>query len=172
MADVSGKGVPAAFFMLVSRTLLKGTAIGESDPAKCLEEVNRLLGEENKEAMFVTVFYAKFDPATGQAIYANAGHNLPFVVKASGEVQQLVCDSGLVLGVVPSFDFPSGSVHLDPGDAIFLYTDGVTEAMDENSVEFGEEKLDGVLAECAGSSAEAINHHVVKAVQEHAGEAP
>ena len=80
VADVSGKGVPAALFMMVSRTLMKGTAIGESNPAKCLSEVNELLTETNEEAMFVTVFYTTLDPASGNVEFANAGHNLPYVI--------------------------------------------------------------------------------------------
>ena len=172
MADVSGKGVPAAFFMMVSRTLLKGTAIGETDPSLCLKEVNQLLINENEESMFVTLFYTKFNPENGHATFANAGHNLPFLIKASGEVEQLVSEPGLVLGIMSGFEFPKGSVVLEPGDAIFFYTDGVTEAMDEDGVELGEAELAEVLRQCAGHTAEDINVHVIRAVQEHAGEAP
>ncbi|MDE2764359.1 MAG: SpoIIE family protein phosphatase [Gemmatimonadota bacterium] len=171
MADVSGKGVPAALFMMVSRTLMKGTAIGENDPAKCLSEVNQLLVESNEESMFVTVFYASFDPATGVLEYANAGHNLPLVVKDNGEVNPIDCDAGLVLAIMPGFDFPGGSIQLEPGDSVFFYTDGITEAMDEEGVEFGEDELAAVLAEAAGSNAATFNRKAVQAVQEHAGEA-
>ena len=171
MADVSGKGVPAALFMMVSRTLMKGTAIGENDPATCLKEVNQLLVESNEESMFVTVFYGSFDPATGLLEYANAGHNLPYVVKASGEVHPVECDSGLVLAVMPGFEFPGGSMRLDPGDVVFFYTDGITEAMDEEGVEFGDDELAAVLEEAAGSNAATFNRRAVEAVQEHAGEA-
>ena len=171
MADVSGKGVPAALFMMVSRTLMKGTAIGENDPAKCLEEVNQLLVESNEQSMFVTVFYGSFDPATGIMEYANAGHNLPYVVKANGDVHPIECDSGLVLAVMPGFEFPGGSIQLEPGDVVFFYTDGITEAMDEEGVEFGDDELAAVLEEVAGSSAATFNRKAVEAVQEHAGEA-
>ena len=171
MADVSGKGVPAALFMMVSRTLMKGTAIGENDPAKCLAEVNRLLVESNEESMFVTVFYSSFDPATGVLDFANAGHNLPYVVKANGEVQPIDCDAGLVLAIMPGFQFPGASIQLDPGDAVFFYTDGITEAMDEDGVEFGDDELVSVLALVAGSNAATFNRKAVQAVQEHAGDA-
>ena len=171
MADVSGKGVPAALFMMVSRTLMKGTAIGENDPAKCLEEVKQLLVESNEQSMFVTVFYGSFDPATGFLEYANAGHNLPYVVKASGEVHPIECDSGLVLAVMPGFEFPGGSIQLEPGDVVFFYTDGITEAMDEEGSEFGDDELAAVLEEVAGSSAATFNRKAVESVQEHAGEA-
>jgi len=171
MADVSGKGVPAALFMMVSRTLMKGTAIGENDPATCLKEVNQLLVESNEQSMFVTVFYGSFDPATGVLEYANAGHNLPYVVKASGEVHPIECDSGLVLAVMPGFEFPGGSFQMEPGDVVFFYTDGITEAMDEEGVEFGDDELAAVLEEVAGSTAATFNRKAVEAVQEHAGEA-
>ena len=171
MADVSGKGVPAALFMMVSRTLMKGTAIGENDPATCLKEVNQLLVESNEQSMFVTVFYGSFDPATGILEYANAGHNLPYVVKAGGEVHPIECDSGLVLAVMPGFEFPGGSIQLEPGDVVFFYTDGITEAMDEEGVEFGDDELAAVLEEVAGSTAATFNRKAVEAVQEHAGEA-
>ncbi len=172
VADVSGKGVPAALFMMVSRTLMKGTAIGEGDPAACLTEVNQLLTESNEESMFVTVFYSSFNPETGHVEYANAGHNLPYVVKPSGEVRQIDCPPGLVLGVLPEFDFPGGNLDLEPGDVLFFYTDGVNEAMDENGEEFGDERLTRVLAEAAGSSAADFSQRMVEAVHAHAGEAP
>ncbi len=172
VADVSGKGVPAALFMMVSRTLVKGTAIGNPDPAKCMAEVNDLLAESNEESMFVTVFYTSFNPANGLLEYANGGHNLPFVVKASGEVRQVESESGLVLGVIPGFEFPGGSIELEPGDTFFVYTDGVTEAMNEAGEEFGDEALAKALEECAGAEAVDVRRHVVKAVRAHAGDAP
>ncbi len=171
MADVSGKGVPAALFMMVSRTLMKGTAIGEPDPTKALAEVNQLLVESNEEAMFVTLFYASFDPSSGRVMFANGGHNLPYVIRQNGEVQQIDCESGVVLAVLPGFDFPGGSLDLEPGDAIFFYTDGITEAMNEVGEEFGDDALAEVLAEVAGSDAASFSDRVVAAVRQHAGEA-
>ena len=171
MADVSGKGVPAALFMMVSRTLMKGTAIGEPDPAKALAEVNQLLVESNEEAMFVTLFYTSFDPASGHLKFANGGHNLPYVIRRNGEVRQVDCESGVVLAVLPGFEFPGGSLDLGPGDAIFFYTDGITEAMNEDGEEFGDDALAAVLAEVAGADAASFSDRVVAAVREHAGDA-
>ena len=172
MADVSGKGVPAALFMMVSRTVMKGTAIGEPDPTRVLAEANQLLVESNEESMFVTLFYASFDPNAGVMEFANGGHNLPYVVKRSGEVEQIDCDSGVVLAVLPGFDFPGGTLKLEPGDAVFFYTDGITEAMNEEGEEYGDDALATVLGEIAGSDPETMSKKVVEAVREHAGEAP
>ena len=172
MADVSGKGVPAALFMMVSRTLMKGTAIGEPDPATAVAEVNRLLVESNEEAMFVTLFYAVFDPVTGRLSFANGGHNRPYIMRKDGGVEQIECESGLVLAVLPDFDFPGGEVELGPGDAVFFYTDGITEAMDENGGEFGEEALEQVLRGVGNTDAAGCTEAVVRAVRRHAGEAP
>ena len=173
VADVSGKGVPAALFMMVSRTLMKGTAIGESNPAKCLKEVNELLAESNEEAMFVTVFYTNLDPMTGHLEFANAGHNLPFVVKPSGEVRQIDCAPGLVLGVLPDFEFPEAEPSIWSRETCCSTTPTAsTRRWTTNGVEFGDERLTGVLAEAAGSSAADFSRRVVEAVHAHAGEAP
>ncbi len=171
MADVSGKGVPAALFMMVSRTLMKGTAIGEADPATAVAEVNRLLVESNEESMFVTLFYATFNPENGLLEFANGGHNLPYVIRKDGSVEQIDCDSGIVLAVLPGFDFPGGALELEPGDVVFFYTDGITEAMNEEGEEFGDDTLAEVLAEIAGSDAAAFCEKVVEAVRVHAGDA-
>jgi len=171
IADVSGKGVPAALFMMVSRTLMKGTAIGEPNPQHALGEVNQLLFESNEEAMFVTVFYASFNPASGLLNFANAGHNLPFLVRGNGEVQQIESDPGIVLGILPDFSFPGGSITLRPGDYVFFYTDGVNEAMSEVGEEFGDAALAEVLASAAGADARVMIDRVTDAVRVHAGTA-
>ena len=172
MADVSGKGVPAALFMMVSRTLMKGTAIGEADPVTAVAEVNRLLVESNEESMFVTLFYATFNPANGQLAFANGGHNLPYIMRKDGTVEQVDCDSGIVLAVLPGFEFPGGVLELEPGDAVFFYTDGITEAMNEDGEEFGDDMLARILAGIADSDAATCNERVVEAVRAHAGDAP
>ena len=172
MADVSGKGVPAALFMMVSRTIMKGTALGEHQPSKVLEEANQLLVESNEESMFVTLFYARYEPRSGTMHFANGGHNLPYIVRASGEVEPLECDSGVVLGVLPGFEFPAGSIKLGPGDSVFFYTDGVTEAMDPDGEEYGEAEMCAVLERAAGSGPRQMIDDIVAAVRAHAGEAP
>ena len=172
VADVSGKGVPAALFMMVSRTLVKGSAVGEREPVKCIAEVNQLLYEQNKESMFVTVFYAVLNPQSGQLEYVNGGHNLPCLVKPSGAVSWLPGDSGIVLGVIDDFPYQQYSIQLEEGDVVFFYTDGITEAMDDDGNQFGDDTLQEILKKAAGSTPEEMTRQVVQAVHDHAAGAP
>ena len=172
IADVSGKGVPAALFMMSSRTLLKGSAIGLTEPGRVLQEVNNLLAEDNESAMFVTVLYAVYDPATGHLTYANGGHNLPVIFHSDGSSTVLPYTEGLALAVLSGVDFQAGEVTLAPGDTLVLYTDGVTEAMDAENVEFGMERLQAVFKGGAPESAEAANEAVFTAVREFVAGAP
>ena len=172
IADVSDKGVPAALFMMSSRTLLKGSAIGLSEPGKVLQEVNDLLADDNESAMFVTVLYAVYDPPTGRLSYANGGHNLPVIFHADGSSTVLLYTQGLALAVLSGVDFEEGEVTLAPGDTLVLYTDGVTEAMDIEKEEFGMERLRAVFAGGQPESAETANEAVFAAVREFVGDAP
>ena len=108
VADVSGKGVPAALFMMSSRTLLKGSAIGVGPPGDVLKEVNELLLEDNREGMFVTVLYAIYDPETRELTFANGGHNSPLIVHADGTSTLLPLTGGIALGIVPGPGIQSG----------------------------------------------------------------
>ncbi len=172
IADVSGKGVPAALFMMSSRTLLKGSAIGLTEPGKVLREVNNLLAEDNESAMFVTVLYAVYNPATGHLSYANGGHNLPVIFHSDGSCTVLPYTDGLALAVLSGVDFVEGELTLAPGDTLVLYTDGVTEAMDAVNEEFGMERLQAVFTGGAPQSAEAANEAVFAAVREFVSGAP
>ncbi len=172
IADVSGKGVPAALFMMSSRTLLKGSAIGLTEPGKVLREVNNLLAEDNESAMFVTVLYAVYNPATGHLSYANGGHNLPVVFHSDGSCTVLPYTEGLALAVLSGVEFVEGELTLAPGDTLVLYTDGVTEAMDAENEEFGMQRLQAAFAGGAPQSAEAANEKVFAAVREFVAGAP
>ncbi|MCE2464454.1 MAG: serine/threonine-protein phosphatase, partial [Dehalococcoidia bacterium] len=141
VADVSDKGVPAALFMMSSRTLLKGAAIGHESPGDVLREVNDLLLESNEGTMFVTVLYAVYDPATRRFTYANGGHNRPLIIHADGTSTLLPLTGGIALGVAPDLDYEQNSVTLSPGDSVILYTDGVTEAMNGDEDQFGLDPL-------------------------------
>ena len=171
VADVSDKGVPAALFMMSSRTLLKGAAIGRIAPDKVLGEVNQLLCEANDAAMFVTVCYAIFDPASGELVYGCGGHDSPLVVHADGGSTVLPQTGGVALGVVPELDYRMNTVTLQPGDVALFYTDGVTEAENEAREQFGIERLRQAIAETRPGSAEAAVDAVFGAVKAFAGDA-
>ena len=141
IADVSDKGVPAALFMMSSRTLLKGAAIGSEEPKKVLAEVNSLLGEDNDAGMFVTLIYAVFDPETGNMTFANGGHNPPLLIHADGTSEYLEMPDGIALGMVDGFSFKDKHVRLKEGDVLVFYTDGVTEAMDSEEELYGTRRL-------------------------------
>ena len=170
IADVSDKGVPAALFMMSSRTLLKGTAIGAEDPGEVLTEVNGLLSEDNDSAMFVTLLYGYYDPVDGTLVYANGGHNSPLVVRADGGVEFLPLTKGIALGVAPVFQYKSDSFKINPGDTIILYTDGVSEAMNEEGEEFGTKRMEGVFEGKPPMSSEEATTRLFEALREFVGE--
>ena len=172
IADVSDKGVPAALFMMSSRTLLKGAAIGNEEPGDTLKEVNDLLCDDNDAFMFVTLLYAVYDPATGELSYANGGHNSPVVVHSDGSSTVLEMTGGIALGVMPDFEFAQSSTMLEPGDTLVFYTDGVTEAMNEAGEEYGMDRLCEVLASAPSIEAEEVNRAIFKSIREFAGDAP
>ena len=172
IADVSGKGVPAALFMMSSRTLLKGAAIGSQQPGAVLREVNDLLCEDNDAMMFVTLLYAVYDPATGEVTYANGGHNTPLILHADGTSTELPLTGGVALGVMDDMDFEQGSITLAPGDALVLYTDGVTEAMNGEHEELGMDRLQEILAATSSRSPEEINRSIFNGIRAFAGGAP
>ncbi len=172
IADVSDKGVPAALFMMSSRTLLKGAAIGKSNPTDVLSEVNHLLQEDNDAAMFVTVFYAEYNPANGVLSYANGGHNPPIVVHADGSSSVLPQTNGIALGILPDIEYEQNSVTLSPGDTLVLYTDGITEAMNAQNEEFEMERLLTVLSGASSQDVREMNQAIFQAVQAFAGDMP
>ncbi|MCY3942104.1 MAG: SpoIIE family protein phosphatase [Gammaproteobacteria bacterium] len=170
IADVSDKGVPAALFMMSSRTLLKGAALGSEDPGTVVTVVNDQLHDGNEANMFVTLFYAVFDPETGLVRYANGGHNPPLIVHRDGSSTILPLTGGVALGVAPQFKFSTDQARLEPGEALVMYTDGVSEAEDLDSEEFGMDRLLEVFAGATLESARAANDAVFAAVREFASD--
>ncbi len=165
IADVSGKGVPAALFMMLSKTMLKNDALMavlETDPenidwAKVLEQVNRQLCENNEEMMFVTVFFAILNIKTGRLIYVNGGHNPPLVGRvAAGRVSwEYIRDEkkSNMVGVIETASYEEKQMNLSPGEMLFFYTDGVTEAMNKDKELYSEERLQATLNREGTSSA-------------------
>ncbi len=164
IADVSDKGVPAALFMMSSRTWMKGAAISSPEPGTVLGEVNALLHEDNDTQMFVTVLYAVYDPETGEFTYASGGHDAPLLVHSDGSSELLPLTGGIVLGIVPDLAYGQNSVVLDHGETLVLYTDGVTEAMNGEGEQFGIERLRKVFSGRAPKDANEAAHKVFEAV--------
>ena len=171
MADVSGKGVPAAFFMAIARTVMRAAAARHPTPGPCLQEVNDAICEQNPQDLFVTLFYGILDPDSGEFIYANAGHNPPFVVRRPGEVAPLPMTGGMAVGVMPGLPYNEDAVTMAPGDTMFLYTDGITEAMNVDNEEFTEARLEEVLADGHDLPVDVVLTNVTSAVVKFVGEA-
>jgi sigma-B regulation protein RsbU (phosphoserine phosphatase) len=172
IADVSGKGAPAALFMALSRAFLKATA-GEGMPAgACLERVNRLVRAENRVGMFVTVFYGILDARTGEVEFANAGHNHPYLLRPGAPPALLHHHNSPAIGALKQVIYPTHRLLLRPEDRLFLYTDGITEAMNEAGELFSEDRLEQVLACTDGDSLEVTARGVSREVQRFADGAP
>jgi sigma-B regulation protein RsbU (phosphoserine phosphatase) len=146
IADVSGKGVPAAFFMAIVRTLLKAIALFEPDPAACVRQLNDLLVVDNDQMMFVTLFFGVFDPASGHVDFVNAGHASPMKVGRGGKVERLPEVGNVAVAVIDSTEYEVASVDLGPDEMLVLYTDGVTEAFNPADEQFGDARLIETLA--------------------------
>jgi sigma-B regulation protein RsbU (phosphoserine phosphatase) len=154
LADVSGKGIPAALFMAVSRTVLRAGG-GVGDMAARMVAANKLLATENAACMFVTTFHAVLNLKTGILSYCNAGHNPPYVLRAEGGSETLKA-TGIPFGVMEDMPYRIDEVTLNPGDALFVYSDGISEAFNPEGEEFGTGRLEAALAAAHGQSANAI----------------
>lgn len=171
IGDVSGKGVPAALFMAVTRTLFRTTASKVSRPDEILSLLNLELCRDNDSCMFVTVFCAVLDVRTGEVEYSNGGHNLPYFV-SHVETKPLRNTGGMALGFKEDVAYRSQQILLRAGDGLFLYTDGMTEAMDEAGVQFSEPCLEEFLHQANGSSVTDIIRGALDQVRSHTAGAP
>ena len=171
IADVSGKGIPAAIFMAVSRTLIRATGVHGGSPADCLTYSNKLLAEESVDCMFVTVFYGILNMKTGEISYCNGGHNPPYVLKRSGKVEMLPMSQDPMVGAIDGIEYHEAKLQLEQGDALVMFTDGVTEAMNINNEEFGEERLEDTLAEVTLHNCQQIVDAIKADVAAFVGEA-
>ena len=168
MADVSDKGIPAAIYMAVSRTIVHASAIKEMSPEECLYFSNNLLCKDNENSMFVTLFYGILNTKTGNLTYSNAGHNPPYILEKNGGIKLIEPTHDKVLGILENIKFHAKSVTLNPGDGIFLFTDGVTEAMNITFQLYSEEQLEKLLGEIKDESPEKIIETVYNSVKSHA----
>lgn len=171
MADVSGKGVPAALFMMVSRTIIKSLATQGKSPAEVLAEANDLLCQGNDAAMFVTTFLAYYHVAAGTLIMSNAGHNPPYRIDADGVVHALPKPPGTALGFIPGLAYTEKEESLAPGETLVFYTDGVTEATAPDGQFFGEDRLIGLLSQYYQLELEDTCHRIIEVLDKfQAGE--
>jgi sigma-B regulation protein RsbU (phosphoserine phosphatase) len=171
IGDVSGKGVPSALFMAVCRTLIKANALVGVSPEACLGQVNRVLASEGVASMYVTVFYGVLETRNGQLTYCNAGHNPPYVLRRDGSVEPLAQIGGMVVGLFENTCFEAGHLVLEPGDGLFTYTDGVTEACDLAGEEFTTSRLAPCLERCRGLDLDDVIRAVGAEVAAFVGEA-
>jgi sigma-B regulation protein RsbU (phosphoserine phosphatase) len=151
IGDVSGKGVPAALFMAITVTMARHSLTEESSPGAALTRINSLLEAHNPQSMFVTLFLALYDPASGRIDYANGGHNPPWMIRG-GDIVPLEGVSGPVVGILPGLEYQSFRSILRQGELCLLYTDGVTEAADETGNFYGEDGLRRCLLACGDLS--------------------
>ncbi|MDO5566075.1 MAG: SpoIIE family protein phosphatase, partial [Planctomycetia bacterium] len=148
VADVSGKGVPAAMVMIAMNTLLRQIASKSETPGDVITEVNRILMLRNKKNMFATLFLAYYYPETGRVVYCNAGHNPPLVASADGSIKSFDYAENMIIGVVPDMKFVSTEMVLEPGEMLLVYTDGVTDATNRSGEQFGMDRLKALLTQC------------------------
>ena len=168
IGDVSGKGVPASLLMAVGKTLLKSTIQAVRDPARALVMVNNELSENNDTCMFITAFCGILNLRTGDLAYANAGHNPPLVLRASGAVDLLRSKPGPALAALPGSRYLNQAVRLAGGDALLLYTDGVTEAMNPANAMFDESRLVDLAGRGRAQRMRPLIESIVAAVHTHA----
>jgi sigma-B regulation protein RsbU (phosphoserine phosphatase) len=165
LGDVSGKGIPAAMFMMVASALLRVAARDGLEIQDLLARLNDQLCADNDTSMFVTLTCATADGVTGRLRYAIAGHTAPAVVTARGEVRLLTTDLGTIAGVQPGLRFPSATLELAPGDTFLLYSDGVTETFDPGGRAFGEDGLQAALTGVEPRSAREVVERLLEAVR-------
>lgn len=169
IGDVSGKGVPAALFMAVSKTLMKGIASEKIPPADILGRTNRELCIDNDSMMFCTVFCGILNISTGELVYAGAGHNPPVTVTSDGRTAWLDVSPEIMLGVMEDAGYHTQQTILKSGDSLILYTDGVTEAMNHENNLYSNERLLQTLERQQSGCAQEIVENILLSVHEFVG---
>lgn len=172
VADVADKGVPAALFMALSRTMIRTTALSGRAPAAAFIQANELILKDSDSGLFLTAFYAALDTTTGHMVYTNAGHNRPLWWRAeAGEFQELRVP-GIVLGLFERIALSDREIEVQPGDVLVFYTDGATEAMDSQEREFGEKHLREVIYDHCDGTAQEILNAITSAIRVHTDDTP
>jgi serine phosphatase RsbU (regulator of sigma subunit) len=172
IADVSGKGIPAALFMALSTTLVRASATGGMSPSKAIQRANDLIAEHDKSSMFVTLFYGVLDAERNTFTYVSAGHNPPFVLAGSGSDTIMLQAKGIALGIVPDIGLEEKEITLSSGDVVVLYTDGVTEAINDKEEQFGQSRLLAIAEQFRSLSASDIIQRIKQEVFEFSSGQP
>lgn len=172
MADVSGKGVPAALFMVIGKTLIKDHTTSGKDLGEVFTEVNELLCESNSEGLFITAFEGVIDLVSGAFRYVNAGHEIPYICKKDGRFEPYKIRAGFVLAGMEGMKYKCGELELEPGDKIFQYTDGVTEATNVNNELYGMDRLTEILGENSALAPTELLPVIKNDIDGFVGEAP
>jgi len=171
IADVSDKGVPAALFMALTRTLVHAAVIESDSPADAMRRVNDLLIPDTKQGMFVTAIYAVLDLDKNELTYVNAGHNPPLLVKSDG-AQEYLTRTGVALGAAENMNYEYRTFPMEKDDSLLFYTDGLTESYNIDGDFYGEARLEEALRENHCSSAHELVDIVERSLLEFVGEMP
>ncbi|MDD1702068.1 MAG: SpoIIE family protein phosphatase [Methanoregula sp.] len=169
IADVSGKGVSAALFMAMSRTLIRAGLENATDPSSAFYAVNKQICRDAQSSMFVTLFAAVLDPEQLTLDCTNAGHNPPLIIRGKDGNALFLREHGIAMGVVTDMDRTQEHIRLEPGDLFIMYTDGVTEAFDEQYSAFGEERLVRIAQECCNLPADVVRDRIIAAIRGFTG---
>ncbi|HBC88605.1 MAG TPA: hypothetical protein DCZ94_16785 [Lentisphaeria bacterium] len=166
IADVSGKGVPAAMFMAVTRTMLRNISISRKNPSAIIKNVNDLIVMDNDKLMFVTIFYGHYSFRTGELCYVNAGHNPPYLIRRDGKMEELG-PTGPLAAVFPEAGYTERTVRLQPDDTLVCFTDGVTEAYSDEGELFGEDRFTKLLSGIYSDEVEKVNSRISDEVMKY-----
>jgi phosphoserine phosphatase RsbU/P len=173
IADVSGKGIPAALFMALSRIVVRVNAIWYGrKPAAAIRDANTIIANDTKSGMFVTLFYGFLDSTTRTLTYVNAGHNPPIHFRAADGTLAELPATGIAVGALSDADYSQVNVQMEPGDVLTLYTDGITEAENAALEMFGIERLEKVILSSHGLSANDLSQEILNAVKAFTGDHP
>ena len=172
IADVTGKGVPAALFMAMSRTLIRAEIANKHKPAMVLKRTNNFIAKDAHARLFLSMFYASLDTESGCVTFVNGGHEWPIWRQAQTGAIEYLRAPGFLLGVLPDIDPVESQVAIEPGDFLIFYTDGLTEARNEAGEMFGEERLEGLIGKTTAVSASVMLNVITTAVADFSGDTP
>jgi sigma-B regulation protein RsbU (phosphoserine phosphatase) len=172
IGDVSGKGMPASLFMVVTKIMVKTKATKGLTPEKVLDRVNQDISLDNPSLLFVTLFFGILNIRTGELQYANGGHNPPLIIRAGGDIKMMESTGGIALGVMEDFLYDSKTLTLNRGDLLVLYSDGVTEAMNQNQDLYGDKRLIDTMHSLKNSSVDEIIRGILASVNEFCQDEP